>query len=974
MKNLKKNHHKEKGSITIFLSIIFFVMVSFVLVLIDATRINVAKNQIVIASDNAAESAMANFNGTLFDEYGFFAYDNNNSQSLAQKIFDLNMKSPNGKAGLLNLKGNATITSMTPLYSDNNEFKRQMIYAMKYQGTENLALGVIDKINQFIEVAEAASINEDIEEINDLMEKDENELQKQLEKIEKGKLDAQRLIISLTLCNYEPGFYIIDKYDKATHFDSQIGSNSLLKLVNDNIGKVFFDYIEDDGKNRDFVENPLYQNIYTYKYAEHLVRCYKRTFEKEYEDANTNYTADTTKYQSDLTAYNEWSTYETEHAKWETEHAKWEEKKKENPNLTDEEPKEPSQPTSPKVTSKPAEVEKPEILKLNLEKVKKELQDFCNKLNAIAEKSAKDLVDDENQKIGFFIKSVDEGMNAIETFLNSGKRTELEDKVKELERKLNSSSISADEKVQIKELIKNYKDIVNEDILNDTKRTLSDIKSVGNKFKSNLYSSNDIIDKINSKINSSPLKIEESKDIVGPLVDKIFKGVYSYKDSQNGTYKESAEFDVNNENKVKEFIKDNFPKNNKYKEVNELKEFRKIFLNIHKDCEIIDNLTGENIKVERIDIGEKDEKDEDLDDSLKKLVGDKKIEIDGTLQEILDALDSTAKIEETFFGGSGENEDKATEDFQKISGYKNYQYNQSLLDKIYLMEYIMTNFKDMADYKEGTKRIPEKTEHDSVLEYEIEAIVRSNGCYDDKENKEAMVKWIKVIRTACNMVTILKTKKMMKFTLRVSEIICKILAAACSFIPYIGGAIAKVVSSKGFQKIVQYGLIIAWATNEANLDTADLLRGYYVPIIKDAKKEWLLNYGLDLSDANDIGYDEIKNVKNNFKEPDREEGEPFNKQPETEGNKLKMANYPDYLRIRLLSKLLFNEDSVINSVKEISNANMVKVTDSGFKYSDYYTAMKISVDSSVSTWFKTEAFGSNGKVKFNNYSYIKRYN
>lgn len=87
-----------------------------------------------------------------------------------------------------------------------------------------------------------------------------------------------------------------------------------------------------------------------------------------------------------------------------------------------------------------------------------------------------------------------------------------------------------------------------------------------------------------------------------------------------------------------------------------------------------------------------------------------------------------------------------------------------------------------------------------------------------------------------------------------------------------------------------------------------------------------------------------------------------------------MTKYEDYLRERLVIKLVIDEKSVINATKDLVYANMEKVIGGEFNYNNYYTGMEISVDSSVNTWFKNDAFGSGGKVDFNKFIYKKRYN
>lgn len=979
MKRDGRKLYNQNGTITVFLAIILFTIISFILVLVDVARINAAKNQLLIASDNAAESVMASYNKDLFNEYGLFAFNGGDSSTLATTVFERNIKTDSGRKGILDINGNAKIENMANLFLGTDVFKQQMIYAMKYQGTENLAINVYDKIARLIDTSEEAEVTDDLKDIQKLLE----DLNETLGEVEDGKLNAQRGVIGLRFLANDPEFYILDKYDRQEHFYKRGGPYSnyeIIKLIDKNIGKTFFSSSNTGDKgvkiNNEFINNP-YQNAFTYKYAVQMAKSYLRSFEEEYNNEKSKYATETKKYNDDLKTYNtqkdEWDTYDKEHAKWKKEHDEWESKKKNDPNFTEKEPQEPKKPSFQRPTSQPTAPNVPEILNMDLNNVKSTVQSFCVSINNEANNIIKDTVDNDNKRLKYYYTKIGDAINSLEDLKNSTKRAEIIKKLDELEAKANNLS-DMDLKKDILDIIEDYRVILDDTNLDKLSVIFSNIRSKISSAKGSLCTDNNsVINKIDSIINSSTIKITEqkSKDIVGPFMDQIYSGMY--KRGSNVSYQSKI---VN----AVDLVKKEFVKNNKFATIKELDDFKKKLVKINKDVDSMGNLDYSKTEVEVLDIGEKEDEDSNFEDTIETLSDDDAISsnLDDILQELSKYTGVISLSPLPSAGGtSGSEED--IDEFKALSGYKDAfskgSYDESLLDKLYLCEYIMTNYKDMARYVDEKNRVPIKTNHDSVLEFEIEAIIRANGVYDDQKNKDAMVDWIKKVRTACNVVTIFKTKKMKDFTYKSAEIICTALAAAFSLFPFGGAAIAKVVRSKIFIKIVQLGLIYAWASNEAELDTADLLRGFYVPLIKEAD-EWVLTLGLKLNYDTSTTKKEISDGAKKLSSPQKGKDEPYNKQlaDVAKSRRLLMANYPDYLRVRLLIGLLTREEEIINAVKDITYGNMDKVTGGNFNYNDYYAGMKISVDSSVNTWFDNNAFGSGGRLNFNKFSYLKRYN
>lgn len=966
--NMKIDNSKQKGSITVFLSIILFTIVSFIFLLIDVTRIYGAQNQFSIASNNAAKSAMANYNAELFNEYGLFAYNSSDAVGIAEEVFNKNIDPAygggevRGGSKILKLQGDVSVTETEPLFAGTDTFKKQMIYAMKYQGTENLAINVFERLVGLIEAAKQASITEDMAEIDEALDG----ISKKLGKVEQAKINAQRAIIALVLANNIPKFKYISEYTKTNDFDPQIGSNELLKMINESIGEVFFTG-DLSQKDEVFIKGPI-QNIYLYYYAIQVVNSYRRSYVEEYEKAKVEYEAALEKYEIDMEKYEaDKEKYDKEMEEYEEALEDYKEKMeeyKEN-GSTGSKPSKPEKPTT-KEPKEPEPPKKPKILEDDIEEFKRSMNSFTYNLQEYINNFYYDYFDKSKKYIGYYMKLLDEGKEDIESLINDeSKRNEILAMADNLETKINEVSMSDKVKEEVKEYIANVRKVLNQDTLESVEKDIVAINSILKNYKKEFVEDADSVKKnIESLMNSSTDKIPIGNKVVSDFVNKIKE---NYKST---LFNESAVSIVNST-----FVDDSL-----INSCSELSYFTETLISYHKSMKITENLNGDSIIVDNLDVGKRNEEDknaEDVGDALNDAKEDEKES--KSLKRVLEALDSKESISDLSFGTSGNSDNKSASEITELQEYsgafESESYDASLLDRIYITEYIMTNFKDLVDYEKYTtadNRTPKETDHDSVLNYEVEAIV--NGKFGDEANVNSMTTWVKNFRIACNTLTIYDTKKMRTFTEKAAERICEVLAAGFSLFPATK-AVAAAIRSKPFKKITQAGLILGWANMEANLDTSDIFRGYYVPLIKEPE-EWIMDLGLKLENGaggDGADRDTVDKALDNLDEPEKGENEAYNTQPENnEGIGTKVC-YSDILRARLLIKMIRNEESVINGTKELVNANMKKVSE-GFDYSSYYSGMEISVNSSVNTWFNSSSFTSGGRVSFKQFKYVKRYN
>ena len=278
-----------------------------------------------------------------------------------------------------------------------------------------------------------------------------------------------------------------------------------------------------------------------------------------------------------------------------------------------------------------------------------------------------------------------------------------------------------------------------------------------------------------------------------------------------------------------------------------------------------------------------------------------------------------------------------------------------LLDNAYLVEYVMTNFKDMIG-DANPKRIPEVTDNETKLGFEIEYII--SGKNTDKKNSKAMADELMLKRTALNAITLSSSKQreLRGFINRAAIIIS---TATQGTLP---------------MPIVKTILIGGWSALEARYDVIDLLNGKEAPILKEGLKEWVTDFGLGSTDLelnkDNINPEDIKKLSGTIDKIDldnptslKEGSDAYNSQDSN-----KALDYIDFVRLRLLT---MNKDKLIDRCQNLISANQ-DISD----HEKYSTDLEVTINkSNVNILFNTPAFSSNGGVNnFNSFSFKRGYN
>ena len=267
-----------------------------------------------------------------------------------------------------------------------------------------------------------------------------------------------------------------------------------------------------------------------------------------------------------------------------------------------------------------------------------------------------------------------------------------------------------------------------------------------------------------------------------------------------------------------------------------------------------------------------------------------------------------------------------------------------VLDQLYLVEYIMTYFKDMVDVD---TRMPVEYSGDTILENEIEAII-NNLSYSDTVNKGIIVSKIMSIRIMLNFIGLMSNKDIMQIL-----------------------SLIEVMGPVGIA--VKYTTMLGWVLMESKYDMMDILRGYSVPIIKNPE-EWITKLfmgGQVISRPEQWNDSFILGLTDSSKpvveKPDNQEGAYNLQDTDTVG-----LNYADMCRIQLL---ISSKDKLVTRAGNIIYANLNE-GDRHFDCTEYFTGIKTSVGSDIKKWFNAETFnatGNNGGFKIHPIEIEKSY-
>jgi len=150
MQPADRGSNREKGAITVFLSIVFMALIVFVGVVIDLTRITAAERKVQSVLNSSARSVLAAYDGELAGSYGIYGL-NAGSKSIRDDFYrylTVNLKERHQGIRLMNIEvayEDADIQGMESLLEED-PFKRQVQEYMKYRTVINTSEALIEQL------------------------------------------------------------------------------------------------------------------------------------------------------------------------------------------------------------------------------------------------------------------------------------------------------------------------------------------------------------------------------------------------------------------------------------------------------------------------------------------------------------------------------------------------------------------------------------------------------------------------------------------------------------------------------------------------------------------------------------------------------------------------------------------------------------------------------------------------------------
>ena len=138
---------EQKGTVTVYLAVVFMTMIVFTGVFIDLARIRVAQNQLRRITNSAVRSVMANYNTSLKNEYGLFVVNNEvDFQGEFRKYIKVNLGS--SAENNFNILGcqyeNSELVLSQPI-GNLETLKNQVLEDTKYSAPIDISRDLIQK-------------------------------------------------------------------------------------------------------------------------------------------------------------------------------------------------------------------------------------------------------------------------------------------------------------------------------------------------------------------------------------------------------------------------------------------------------------------------------------------------------------------------------------------------------------------------------------------------------------------------------------------------------------------------------------------------------------------------------------------------------------------------------------------------------------------------------------------------------------
>lgn len=835
----------EKGVITVFLALVFGLLLTFLINLVNVTMVNSAKNQMIIASDAAITSALAGYDRDLFQDYGLLSFEENADMiTELNKIFMENLNGNAGLNGMFNYDGSENkISAVTGgnIFEDNQLMKKQMIYAMKYQGTENLFLYAFDKIKKFVN---SKDIIKEVEEVQEI-DKNIDKLDEEITSMQENKYQALEALVELAKNNkYEylgrnRGIGYIESISAEELRGYYQGNNSVLAAIDSVASYNGIVYLP---------------KIYSYAYTKLVLLMYKEYLEITVQQQQTA----------------------------------------------------PATGTSVPVGSNTINVINELIRTLD---------------NKITEEKSK-----LSQKLDAYIQNLNSGISAVDTLIS--KHAEIIQPAIDKYKNTMESSENQDVKDIAKQSYTEYSKLLSLENLGKVKDDFSKIKVkldlVINELQnintnySALISSDWVSNNIDDYV------FEVMGDLIGtdfrypPSIENFIGSICGNEDL-NKIIRESriSEIQIDTIGGIAEVSNATImekPQDN----AQSFKDFYKMFKQIKEEEE---DKREQNNGSERFD-GESDKSFEPVN-PINREEGENDGSDSDKLSDKLNQVDSSYNL------------DLSKDIINSGAGF---------IDKLYLIEYVMTNFTDISSEFSNTeyKRIPEMNVNDeNALKYELEAIIA--GEYNDVKNDTTLENEIFAIRMVLNTVSLItKQNDIKSFIKDISDLISVATAG------YVPSSVARVI------------ITLAWAAIESRYDVIDIYNGYYVPIFKTDFDDWVTKLGLTRNDM--YNPDNGVNIIDKEAEPTKNNGA-YNNQE----NELSL-NYTDMMRFILL---ITKTDKIIDGSQNLIIENeQIKEN-----YTNYKSNIEVNVEKSkLNILFNTDVFSSQEGHRFNSFTFKKGYN
>ncbi|MDY4253010.1 DUF5702 domain-containing protein, partial [Clostridium sp.] len=711
-----------------------------------------------------------------------------------------------------------------------------MIYAMKYQGTENLLLGVFDKIKEFTNSKEVIEESEKLQEADEKVQAIDDEI----EDMQNAKLQASEALIELAKNN---NYKILE--DSHIGYITNIEDIKALYPGNDSIAAAY-------DSMKSYISDTRLPKVYSYAYTILILTMYKEYLSilvDEQEDQGNS------EFRDSINGY--------------------------------------------------------EIDQLIVE--------------------LEELIRNETNQLGIkldgYSKNLENGIKKVDYLINN-----YDSKVKPILDIYKDSADNAkneDIKKNSQEAYKNYNELFSKENLQNVKNDFMNIKKK--------------VDYVASSLNSLVEKLVRIKTDYSGLIPTDW--VINNKD--NNTFQEMDRL-------IGKKFKKPADTNNFVEKICK----NEVFITLSKKTDIL------SIQIETINEGE----------SISNATKMKKPTDDGTYKKFYKMFKDliNEKQDESKINIQGKSKDKSfqpvipsdnssnasklSQQLEEIDNNYNLDLSTTIisgggafLDKLYLVEYVMTNFKDRSPEFEtldvgnkNYKRIPEITDFDSnTLEYEIEAII--SGQYNDKESSTTLVDDFILMRMTLNTISLISYQEQIKtFINSISPIIS---AATGGVLPI---------------PLVKSAIILGWASFETSYDIIDIFNGYSVPVIKKNFDDWVSNFGLDIDE-----FGENESLVTSFNkdyDATKKDGA-YNNQD----NDFSL-NYTDMMRFKLL---IIEADKIIDGSQNIivENKNLQG------NYKNYKSNIEVNVEKSkLNILFNTDVFSSEEGHKFNSFTFKKGYN